>query len=129
MTILTDEELVQYRVRAETDMVKVVNRVSRPVEWLWDSKVYTIEVGGSRIVPRAAAISGITVNALKMDSGTHSVAVSAIGMTGLNGEVTGYPISNITIKEEDKYEKEIMDSMKTSAAFPGKKLEAVAVLS
>jgi len=128
MTILTDEEMIQYRVKAETDMVVVYNRVMRPIEWCWNSTVHTLPEGGNKIVARAAAISGINTNVLKQDYGTHAVTVSALGMKELNGDITGYPVSLITAKEEARLAKEIADSMLQSSAFPGKKLEAVAVL-
>jgi len=122
MQMLTEDQLRDMEVQNNSDMVHCYNRTSLPVEWLWNSRVNMIPVGGQKIVSRPSFLAGYSALALRRNEFNGLVETSRIGATELDGTVTEWPISLISEKQIEKIGKDMAESRTRSDVFIGKKL-------
>ena len=95
---MESQELKQY-----TDIVTVVNRSSGPVEFQWDSQVFSFGPNETKPLPRFIALHGVGAVPLKVDAHGIGMTQSFLGIVGLDSYPTT-PLKETTesVKDEPK---------------------------
>lgn len=108
-----------------SDVVKLVNRTDRELEFKWDAVTYTIPGGKDKFLPRHIAMQAVKMNNTKIDAETGLIMESLFGIDEAD---TFYPCDKIggidleQIKEMPKLDtdQEELKTMKSSRV-PGAK--------
>lgn len=80
--------------KAFSDIVRLVNRTTQALEFMWDSMVYIVPANGAKSFPRHIAMKGIEKHKILEDFATGEVLKS---MFGLDEEGSKYPTDKLDV--------------------------------
>ena len=95
------------------DIVNLVNRTNKPLEFKFDSKTYVIQAKGKKTMPRFIAIYGCEANPTGFDTSAFATG----SLLGIEGD-HNWPADDLTDKEvldlslSDKFGDEVIEGNK-----------------
>jgi len=99
------------------EIVKLVNRTSKPLEFLYDSNLYVLKGGEAKMLPKHIAMHAIKSAPIKIDSATGLIMESMFGASSYSTDGSFgkdiYPtfsldIDPASIKDESKLDAQIV---------------------
>jgi len=87
------------------DIVKLVNRIKEPLEFMYDSNLYILKGGESRLLPKHIAIHAIKSAPIRIDAATGMIMDSMFGISIYTSDGSAgkdlYPTTPIDIDPEE----------------------------